>query len=298
MFKKFFFLFFIGAITLSACGTFEMSIEDGTPTPLAPAETTPTPTSTTSFPALPTLTSTPVFSPTPGATPTHSISSTPICDLAEFVTDVTIPDGTGFKPLEPFTKTWRLENGGTCIWTSQYTMVFVRGDILGAPKITSLPGTVASGEMVDLSIDMTAPETPGVYNSYWALQNAAGARLPIPGSSDGTFYVNIVVTSQGASFKVSVDSLAVSCQKADYFTVTASITSNGPGQISYRFSLGNGDELPAGTLSFDGASTQTVSRDIPFSVIDPAHPELSWVQVLVSGPNQQTVSDQDPLKCP
>ena len=101
-----------------------------------------------------------------------------------------------------------------------------------------------------------------------------------------------------APLKVSVDSLAVSCQKADYFTVTATITSNGPGQISYRFSLGNGDALPAGTLSFDGASTQTVSRDIPFSVIDPSHPELSWVQVLVSGPNQQTVSDQDPLKCP
>lgn len=297
MLKQLPLLFFVGAIFLSSCGTFEVSIE-GTPT-----SATPTPTSTVSPTVLPqatllppTPTATLVQSLTPPATP--AITSTPPCDLAEFIADVTVPDATIFKPRDTFTKTWRLKNIGTCSWTTQYALVFVRGQAMIVPEPQHLAGTVAPGEMVDVSVNLTAPETPDVYSGYWALENASGARVSIPGSSDATFYVNIKVVPETASFKVTVDSLAVSCQKSDFFTVTATITSNGPGTISYSFSNGGSDPPSPTTLTFDSATTLTVTRDMPFSVIIPSHPELAWVQIMVSGPNQEIVSDQDALKCP
>jgi len=39
------------------------------------------------------------------------------CDRAQFISDVTVPDGTTFAPGATFTKTWRLKNSGTCTWT-------------------------------------------------------------------------------------------------------------------------------------------------------------------------------------
>ena len=37
---------------------------------------------------------------------------------AQFVADVTIPDGTNFAPGTAFKKTWRLKNIGTNAWNS------------------------------------------------------------------------------------------------------------------------------------------------------------------------------------
>lgn len=50
-------------------------------------------------------------------------TATSVCDLAQFVKDVTIPDGTLLSPVQTFYKTWRLKNVGTCTW-SGYSVVF------------------------------------------------------------------------------------------------------------------------------------------------------------------------------
>jgi len=42
------------------------------------------------------------------------------CDVAGFVADITIPDGTEMAPGSVFTKTWSLKNDGTCTWNSDY----------------------------------------------------------------------------------------------------------------------------------------------------------------------------------
>ena len=41
------------------------------------------------------------------------------CNWAQFVADVTVPDGTSYAPSTAFKKTWRLKNIGTCIWSDQ-----------------------------------------------------------------------------------------------------------------------------------------------------------------------------------
>ena len=79
------------------------------------------------------------------------------CDWAQFVADVTVPDGTKYAPGTAFTKTWRLKNIGTCTWTKAYALVFVSGDRMTGDKVTQLKGNVAPGQTVDISIELTAP---------------------------------------------------------------------------------------------------------------------------------------------
>ena len=134
---------------------------------------------------------------TPGiATSTLAVATTSVaptsppptqtCDVADFITDVTIPDGTTLEPNETFTKTWRLKNIGTCSWTPSYAVIFSSGDSMSGPATQALTGTVSSGQTVDISVDLTAPGTDGNYKGYWKLRNASGVLFT-------QFYVDIKV---------------------------------------------------------------------------------------------------------
>jgi len=118
--------------------------------------------------------------------PPTSAPPTQTCDVAQFVDDVTIPDGTSLKPNETFTKTWRLKNAGTCTWTSSYAVVFSSGDSMNGPSTQALAGNVNPGQTVDISVDLTAPAANGNYKGFWKLRNAAGVHF-------SQFYVDIKV---------------------------------------------------------------------------------------------------------
>src|SRR5512142_1703483 len=79
------------------------------------------------------------------------------CDHAQFVSDLTAPDGSTFATGTPFTKTWRLMNIGTCTWSTSYNLIWVGGDAIGAPASVKLPAEVPPGQMVELSVNVTAP---------------------------------------------------------------------------------------------------------------------------------------------
>src|SRR5215813_2600058 len=80
----------------------------------------------------------PTASPTSDPLTPHP---TPSChDSAVFVEDVTYPDNTRLTSGEKFTKTWKLQNTGTCKWTS-YTVAFVSGDKMEALDSAPVPGT-------------------------------------------------------------------------------------------------------------------------------------------------------------
>jgi hypothetical protein len=155
----------------------------------------------------PNSTSTPTSAPTqPTAalqTPTTAATNpgTDLCDqaLPGNPIDVTIPDDTEMLPGEEFTKIWRLQNAGTCTWTSDYSLVWFSGDQFGAPDNVRLDGSVAPGANVDLSVDMTAPDTPGSYISYWKLRNASGVLFGIGPSGGAAFWVKINVVAQATS---------------------------------------------------------------------------------------------------
>jgi Ig-like domain from next to BRCA1 gene len=125
-------------------------------------------------------------------------TNTQICDLAEFIKDVNIPDGTEIEPNKTFTKTWRLKNIGACSW-SGYSLVFDSGESMGGPASTSI-GTVSPGQEVDLSVDLKSPSTDGTYRGYWRLKNSAGVLIPVSGGYQSvSFYVEIKVKSPAPS---------------------------------------------------------------------------------------------------
>src|SRR5574338_1560658 len=104
---------------------------------------------------------------------TTSPASAAACDRAQFVADVTVPDGTRFDPGATFTKTWRLRNIGICTWTTAYTMYFESGTQMGSTTSVNLPNT-APGQNADVSVNMTAPNTAGHYRGFWKFKNASG----------------------------------------------------------------------------------------------------------------------------
>jgi hypothetical protein len=142
----------------------------------------------TSTPGLPTVTLAVFTSTRPAAT------NTPICDLAQFIKDVSIPDGTEFEPNATFTKTWQLKNIGACTW-SGYSLVFDAGDAMGGPASTPI-GSVAPNQEVNLSVNLKAPSSDGSYRGYWRIKNSAGVLIPVSnGYQNTSFFVDIKVKS-------------------------------------------------------------------------------------------------------
>ncbi len=90
-----------------------------------------------------------------------------------YVSDVTIPDGQRLNQGEGFRKTWRVQNTGTCTWTSDYTFGFVSGDQLSGRTI-NVPGIVGPGQTVDLSVDMAAPYSNGTFQGNWQMRSPQG----------------------------------------------------------------------------------------------------------------------------
>ena len=151
-----------------------------------------TSTPATSTPVTPTVTGTP-----PTATATSSATSIPnACDRAQFVADVTVPDGTSYAPGIGFTKTWRLKNIGTCTWTN-YSLMFDSGEKMGGPDSALIPTTVAPGQTVDITVQLTSPTTAGTYRGYWKLKNNTGVPFGIGSAGTKSFWVEIKVSGTG-----------------------------------------------------------------------------------------------------
>jgi hypothetical protein len=148
----------------------------------------------------------PQFTPTSmSTTPTSTNSpityipsntSVPIvlCDAAIFIKDVTVPDGTSIGRGAVFTKTWRIQNIGTCTWTTSYALVFVNGDQMSAPSGIFIPNNVNPGQIIDLSVTMTAPSTDGHYQGFWKLRDSSGALFGIGPDGQGAFWTDIYVS--------------------------------------------------------------------------------------------------------
>lgn len=159
------------ALVLPTLFTFPAPLATQTPLPPSPTVTLPPPTST----------------PLP-------------CDRVRFIKDVTIPDNTEIEAGSTFVKTWRLQNAGACTWSPQYALVLTGGEPMGSPVAVPLPQYVASGEMVDVSVTLTAPLVGGTYRAEYKLRNASNIVFGI-GEKNDPFYVAIKVpTVRGVVF--------------------------------------------------------------------------------------------------
>ncbi|MCC6147891.1 MAG: hypothetical protein IT308_10030 [Anaerolineaceae bacterium] len=151
-------------------------------------------------------TNTPLPTLTPPATatlqPATSIPPTVVyvpCDRAAFVADVSFPDGAVVAPNQNFTKTWRLQNNGSCTWGPSYQLTFDSGEAMGGAASTPLNVSVAPGGVVDVSVNLKAPAAAGKYRGYWKLRNSSGAVFGIGGNAATAFWVEVNVVSGSAT---------------------------------------------------------------------------------------------------
>jgi hypothetical protein len=122
-------------------------------------------------------------------------SNAPCTYRATFLGDVTIPDNTLISPGQPFRKTWRLRNDGTCAWGQNAVvsaMTNVNNQPLGAPMVIGMP-SVPPGGVVDLSIDMIGPNQPGTYRSEWMFMVNEGGLRGVGAQGETPIYAQIVV---------------------------------------------------------------------------------------------------------
>lgn len=119
-----------------------------------------------------------------------------------FVSDVSVPDDTQMTPGQTFVKTWKVKNDGTCTWgPSGYALhglTFTGGDQMGGPDLVPLPQVVNPGDTVDVSVPMTAPNTPGTYTGQWMFRvdndpNGVGPNVGLQPEGKGALFVRIVV---------------------------------------------------------------------------------------------------------
>ena len=147
------------------------------------------------------------------ALPSGASAAQACTDRAQFVSDVTVPDGTRYDPGATFTKTWRLRNSGTCTWTTSYTMVFDTGTQMGSTTSVPFHTSVAPGNTIDLSVNMTAPNAAGHYLGYWKFKNAAGTLFGIGVNANRSWWVEINVsgtTTGGVAYEFATEANAKS----------------------------------------------------------------------------------------
>jgi hypothetical protein len=165
-----------------------------------------------------------------------SSASAATCDQAQFVADVTVPDGTKFEPGAAFKKTWRLKNIGTCTWTTSYSLVFDSGAQMGAPASVKFPSEVKPGQTIDLSVDMTAPTAAGRYIGYWKFKNASGTLFGIGATANKSWWVEINVTSSAPGGSLVFD-FAASAKDATWSSGAGGLTFPGTDGNAKGFAL-------------------------------------------------------------
>lgn len=245
--------------------------------------------------ALPSNTQEPGIVASPTSPP--SAGATSVCDAAQFIADVTIPDGSPFSSGTTFTKTWRLKNTGTCTWNSSYALVFDSGNSMGTVTRVSLSGTTAPGAFLDISVSLQAPATDGLYRGYWGLVNPAGVRLPVASGAKGnSFYVEIKVGSgvggnaTDSPGKFAVLSVSFSTARSEAcsaaagkYVVTATVSANKAGVVTYTWIRSDAVTSPeySGSITFDSAGSKTINFEWPTT-----QPGL-WVDLYIDNPNHQ-----------
>lgn len=244
-------------------------------------------------------TTSPTLPATPGAPAGSPPPPSASGDLAEYWADITVPDGTQFDPGEQFTKVWRLRNSGATTWTPDYSLAFFGGAQMSAPAAVSIGATVAPGGTIDISVDMVAPLSPGIYRGFWKMRNAAGeffnyavfVEIQVVGGTPGA----TIPPGQTGDGRVTDVRMAVDDAAPDEcpytFTFSGTITLNAPATVTYRLEAGSDTpgftfNLPPEQTGSFGSGTHTLSFFLTISSsVD------GWAQLHILAPND-VISNQ------
>ena len=170
--------------------------------------------------------------------------------------DITIPDDSLISPGQSFIKTWKLVNAGTCTWTTKYSASFFYGDRMNAPESVGLQEAVPPAHSMEISVEMTAPQTPGTYQANWKLTNPDGTLFGIGPNGDSPFWVRIIVReSQTAAPTVTPGPSATSTP-----TLEVALTPTPQGQVSGELTPVPGDAINLDTLTLNEGGADLIYK--------------------------------------
>lgn len=141
-------------ITLAPSGTF-------TPVVTAPVFTPPVAGTQSAF-----------FTPTLALLPSQATPTGVLCNNSIWVADIGVQDGAVLKPSQSFAKGWLVQNTGFCDWGVGYTLVQTGGNtnFSATPFAIRYPrDTVPAGAIAEISLNMTAPKQPGLYEAHYQM---------------------------------------------------------------------------------------------------------------------------------
>ena len=223
------------------------------------------------------------------------------CAKASLVSE-TIIDGTIFKPGVQFTKTWQITNTSSCVWDTNYKIVFWNGDILGGGYVYNLPQITAPGQTIPISLVLTSPTADGTYRSEWKLQTPDKITFGL-GAYDASFYTEIEVSS-AAKPKYGVASVTTSitrepqtgCPANTLVTVDAKVATTGPLEFTYYWAQKDGNDSSPKTFTVDSATTKTFTREWMFGRANTQGPK--WITFVITSPVYQEYRVDFAFECP
>jgi hypothetical protein len=177
-----------------------------------------------------------------------------------------------------------MTNAGMSTWTSDFKILFVSGNSMGASTTATIGQTVAPNQTVDISIDLVAPSTPDTYTGNFMLQAPNGVRFGIGGDASNPFWVKVKVQTffqvTSAVANVTPTSYTGTCPYQLSFSAT--ITASAAGTVTYTDVTSAGTSK-AYTMVFDKAGTKTSAVET-WTVKETQTLE---VHIYVNNPNHQ-----------
>lgn len=140
---------------------------------------------------------------------------------ARFVVDVSFPDGLGVKTSSTFSKTWRLSNDGEAAWPEGCRLMFVSGELMDGPRAGLPVQSIAPGELVDVTVELTAPAARGRYVGYWRMQTSNGEWFGHRLWADIVAVDTPVVTPVSRTVRAEPNSPTASSNSSDNGTVSS-----------------------------------------------------------------------------
>ncbi len=215
---------------------------------------------------LPTPTAT--YAPSPTPAPAQGGGSQVACYFAAFVADISIPDGKIMLPGTAFTKTWQIKNVGSCAWDTSHKLYLHSGDGMTSGTSIPLARTVYPGDVVNLSVDMKAPEAEGVYTGFWRIATPYGGSFGV-GPADSPLIAKITVAKKpddavavtDVYYTITRDPKEACPVGGTKYTVTATVVTNGPTEVRYQWYQYpyDGGIREGGKLVFKDAGQQVIS---------------------------------------
>jgi hypothetical protein len=280
------------ALTISACGgsnetdpaiatavALTVAAQNAQATPA-----TPLPSPTPTLPLAPTLTP---FATPPQPTLPSSASKYAACVKANYVGQ-TIPDYTIMKPGAQFTQTWQILNSSSCTWDTTYKIIFWDGNLMGGALEYNFPQVAGPGKVVDVPLVLTAPQEDGMYTSFWMFKAPDGTIFGV-GEYNQPFFVVIEVSSSSKpNYTITnveyeiVREPAVGCPANVWFTVYATVTTNGPLEFAYYWTQSDGNNSSPKTVEIEAAGSKRFERSWSFGLA--ANRGEKWIRFNIAAP--------------